>query len=87
MLPLKQEMSSNFSFNTTHRHNHMTGTIKTLTDRGFGFITREGEAKDLFFHSKDLVGVMFDQLKVGDVVNFEVTDGPKGPAATNVTRA
>jgi CspA family cold shock protein len=65
----------------------MTGTIKTLTDRGFGFITREGEAKDLFFHSKDLVGVMFDQLKVGDVVNFEVTDGPKGPAATNVTRA
>jgi CspA family cold shock protein len=64
----------------------MTGTIKTITDRGFGFITREGEAKDLFFHSKDLVGVMFDQLKVGDTVNFEVTDGPKGPAATNVTR-
>jgi len=65
----------------------MTGTIKTITDRGFGFIAREGEAKDLFFHSKDLVGVMFDQLKVGDTVNFEVTDGPKGPAATNVTRA
>jgi CspA family cold shock protein len=66
----------------------MTGTIKTLvSDRGFGFISREGEAKDLFFHSKDLVGVMFDQLKVGDVLNFEVTDGPKGPAATNVTRA
>jgi CspA family cold shock protein len=65
----------------------MTGTIKTLvSDRGFGFISREGEAKDLFFHSKDLVGVMFDQLKVGDAVNFEVTDGPKGPAATNVTR-
>ena len=66
----------------------MTGTIKTLvSDRGFGFISSEGEAKDLFFHSKDLVGVMFDQLKVGDVLNFEVTDGPKGPAATNVTRA
>ncbi|HYF10556.1 MAG TPA: cold shock domain-containing protein, partial [Candidatus Paceibacterota bacterium] len=30
----------------------MKGTIKTLTDRGFGFISREGETKDLFFHSK-----------------------------------
>ena len=65
----------------------MTGTIKTLTDRGFGFISREGEAKDLFFHSKDLNGVMFDQLKQGDTVSFEVADGPKGPAAVNVARA
>jgi CspA family cold shock protein len=65
----------------------MTGTIKTLTDRGFGFISREGEAKDLFFHSKDLNGVMFDELKVGDVVSFEVAQGEKGPSAVNVTRA
>lgn len=65
----------------------MTGTIKTLTDRGFGFIAREGEAKDLFFHSKELQGVTFDELKVGDTVEFEVTEGPKGPAATNVRRA
>lgn len=65
----------------------MTGTIKTLTDRGFGFIAREGETKDLFFHSKELSGVMFDELKVGDVVSFEVVDGEKGPAAVNVTRA
>ncbi len=64
----------------------MTGTIKTLTPRGFGFISREGETKDLFFHSKDLSGVTFDSLKVGDTVNFEVTQGEKGPAATNVTR-
>lgn len=64
----------------------MKGTIKKLTDRGFGFITREGEVKDLFFHSKDLNGVTFDQLKVGDVVTFEVVDGEKGPAAKNVTR-
>ena len=63
------------------------GTIKTIVgDRGFGFIAREGEAKDLFFHSKDVVGVMFDDLKVGDKVSFEVVDGPKGPAATNVNR-
>jgi CspA family cold shock protein len=65
----------------------MNGTIKTLTDRGFGFIAREGEVKDLFFHSKDLVGVLFDELKVGDQVTFEITEGPKGPAATNVARA
>ncbi len=65
----------------------MTGTIKTLTDRGFGFIAREGEAKDLFFHSKELQGVTFDELKVGDTVTFEVVDGDKGPAATNVSRA
>jgi CspA family cold shock protein len=65
----------------------MTGTIKTLTDRGFGFISREGEAKDLFFHSKDLNGVMFDELRQGDTVTFEVAEGPKGLNAVNVSRA
>ncbi|MBU3965262.1 cold shock domain-containing protein [Patescibacteria group bacterium] len=64
----------------------MEGTIKTLTERGFGFISREGEAKDLFFHSKELVGVTFDQLKVGDKVTFEVVQGEKGPSATGVSR-
>lgn len=65
----------------------MQGTIKTLTDRGFGFISREGEQKDLFFHSKDLNGVTFDELKAGDMVTFEITQGEKGPAAVNVSRA
>lgn len=65
----------------------MQGTIKTLTERGFGFISREGESKDLFFHSKELQGVTFEELKVGDAVTFEVVDGEKGPAATNVARA
>ena len=64
----------------------MTGTIKTLTEKGFGFIAREGETKDLFFHSNDLSGVTFNELKVGDTVNFEVVDGQKGPSAKNVTR-
>lgn len=63
-----------------------TGQIKTLTDRGFGFITREGGDKDLFFHSKELNGVTFDELKVGDTLSFEITDGPKGPSAVNVSR-
>lgn len=65
----------------------MTGTIKTLLDKGFGFIAREGEAKDLFFHSKELNGVAFDDLRVGDMVSFEIVDGPKGPAAVNVKKA
>ena len=66
----------------------MTGTIKKMVmDRGFGFITREGEAKDLFFHSKDVSGVTFEELKEGDTVSFELADGEKGPSAVNVTRA
>ncbi len=65
----------------------MNGTIKTLTGKGFGFISREGEVKDLFFHSKELQGVTFDELKVGDNVTFEVVDSEKGPAAVNVSRA
>ncbi len=66
----------------------MNGTIKTLiAEKGFGFISREGEEKDLFFHSKELSGVTFDELKVGDAVTFEVVQGEKGPAATNVSRA
>ena len=64
----------------------MEGTIKTLTGKGFGFITREGEAKDLFFHSKELQGITFDELKVGDKLSFDVIDTEKGPAATNVQR-
>lgn len=65
----------------------MNGTIKKLTDKGFGFIAREGETKDLFFHSKSLVGVQFSELKEGDAVSFDVEDSPKGPNAVNVKRA
>lgn len=66
----------------------MIGKIAAVRDRGFGFITREGEAKDLFFHSKDLVGVTFEELKVGDMLSFDVVEGgEKGPAAANVKRA
>jgi len=64
----------------------MTGTIKTLTEKGFGFIAREGEAKDLFFHSNDLSGVSYNELKVGDAVNFEIVEGQKGPSAKSVSR-
>lgn len=64
----------------------MNGTIKTKTDRGFGFIAVEGEGKDVFFHSTATNG-MFDQLQEGDAVTFEVENGAKGPAAKNVVKA
>lgn len=63
------------------------GTIARVTDRGFGFISQEGDAKDLFFHSNELVDVAFDDLKEGDKVTFEVSEGPKGLNAVNVNLA
>jgi len=65
----------------------MIGKIKTLTDKGFGFISQEGEDKELFFHSNDLVDVTFDELKVGDEVTFDVVSSDKGPRAENVKLA
>ncbi|MDD5710861.1 MAG: cold shock domain-containing protein [Candidatus Colwellbacteria bacterium] len=65
----------------------MEGKIARLTDRGYGFISREGEEKDLFFHSNELVDVKFDDLKEGDKVTFEIAEGPKGLNATQVKRA
>jgi CspA family cold shock protein len=62
------------------------GTIARLTDRGFGFISQEGEEKDLFFHANELQGADFNDLREGDKVTFEITEGPKGLNATNVSR-
>ncbi len=64
-----------------------SGTIKKLTDKGFGFISREGEAKDVFFHSKNLVDVQFNDLQEGQAVTFDIEDSPKGPNAVNVKLA
>jgi len=65
----------------------MQGTIKKLTDKNFGFITPEDSEKDIFFHSNELVEVGFDELSEGDAVSFEVSDTPKGQAATKVKKA
>ncbi len=59
------------------------GTIKRLTNRGFGFIDTGG-AKDLFFHSSSLEEVDFDELKEGQRVSFTEGHGEKGPCAENV---
>lgn len=62
-----------------------TGTIKTKTEKGFGFITVEGSA-DVFFHSSACAG-QFDSLGVGQTVSFDMEQGEKGPKAANVVAA
>jgi CspA family cold shock protein len=58
------------------------GTIKRVTDRGFGFITTG--TKDLFFHSSAVQGVSFEELREGQKVSFTEGQSPKGPRAENV---
>ena len=59
------------------------GTIKKLvTEKGFGFI--EGERGDVFFHHTALEDGSFETLREGQVVEFEMGQGPKGPRAENV---
>ena len=59
------------------------GTIKKLTNRGFGFINTEGN-NDLFFHSSNLDGVRFEELHEGQRVAFTKEHSQKGPRAENV---
>lgn len=59
------------------------GTIKRITDKGFGFI-EDGTGKDMFFHSSSVEGISFDELREGQRVTYNVGNGPKGPCAENV---
>jgi cold shock protein len=60
------------------------GSIKRLTDKGFGSIDIGGD-KDMFFHSSSVQGVIFDALHEGQKVSYTAGQGPKGPRAENVT--
>ena len=63
-----------------------TGKVKWFNEaKGFGFIERQG-GPDVFVHYSAIVGDGFRTLKEGDEVSFEVTQGPKGPQAANVTK-
>ncbi len=60
-----------------------TGKVKTKTDKGFGFISVEGSA-DVFFHNSACNG-LFDNIQVGQTVQFDLEKGDKGPKAVNVS--
>lgn len=69
----------------------MKGTIKKIvTDKPFGFITVEGQEKDIFFHKDKVVDIAFEDLHEGDTVSFDVEetekDGEKKTNAVNVKR-
>ncbi len=63
-----------------------TGTIKRLTDRGFGFIATP-DGVEYFFHHSACTTRPFDSMHEGDSVTFTLGRGPKGPRAENVTPA
>jgi len=64
-----------------------TGTVKWFNDqKGFGFIARSNGEKDVFVHHSAILGQGYKTLREGERVEFEVTEGQKGPAAADVQR-
>ncbi|MFI5394967.1 MAG: cold-shock protein [Candidatus Binatia bacterium] len=64
----------------------MFGTIKKIVrDKGFGFVVPDDGSDDVFFHRSRLAPkVVFEDLREGDEVEFQVTKGEKGPQANNL---
>jgi CspA family cold shock protein len=62
-----------------------SGTVKTVTGKGFGFISTEGSEKDIFYHENSLEGDLATRkLRVGDKVSFDVEETQKGQNAVNI---
>ncbi|MBN1622227.1 MAG: cold shock domain-containing protein [Endomicrobiales bacterium] len=65
----------------------VTGKVKWFNEsKGYGFITRDDGQKDVFAHFSEIKSEGFKTLREGDSVEFDVTDGDKGPKAINITK-
>ncbi len=65
-----------------------TGTVKRVTDKGFGFISTNDSDKDIFYHENNLEGDLAQRkLREGDNVTFDIEQSPKGPNAVNIKLA
>jgi len=63
----------------------VSGTVKTVTGKGFGFISQEDSDKDIFYHETSLEGDLADRkLRAGDKVKFEIEETEKGPRAVKI---